>query len=129
MSDYDLKIFDKPTKEVTELVSKPLKQYNDSQVGEYSRHEFAICAFDKKNIFIGGMYGWLCWGWLYIEWAFIDERWRHAGVGSRLLARCEQSAKDNGIYNSRLNTGSFQAPEFYLQRIPNGLKRILRRMF
>jgi len=53
------------------------------------------------------------WGWLHIDWLWIDERIRKEGWGGRLLATMEQYAGSKGIINVHLETTSFQALPFY----------------
>ena len=54
-------------------------------------------------------------GWLYIELAWVDESVRKKGSGSRLLTLLENAVLEAGIDKIHLNTGSFQALEFYLK--------------
>lgn len=50
---------------------------------------------------------------LYIDSLCIDENYRGIGLGSKLLAEIEKTAKDKGCYLIHLDTFDFQAKEFY----------------
>ncbi len=113
MADYIFKTILDPSPEQIGLIVKPLKQYNESKIGPYSLERVAICAYDQADKLIGGIYGWIAWGWLYIDDLWVDESMRHQGVGSKLLSACEEFAIQRHIQNARVNTGSFQAPDFY----------------
>ena len=113
MNGYTVRTIEKPSREQIDLIVRPLKQYNELRVGQYRREEVAVYAYDQIGQLIGGMHGWLLFGWLHIENAWVDESMRHHGIGSRLLSACEQFAVEHGIHDARTNTGSFQAPDFY----------------
>ncbi|MEV0258676.1 GNAT family N-acetyltransferase [Streptomyces sp. NPDC050732] len=52
--------------------------------------------------------------WLHVNYLWVDDRHRGAGLGSRLLAEAERVAReDRGCLNSRVETWDFQAPGFY----------------
>ncbi|MFF7446238.1 MULTISPECIES: GNAT family N-acetyltransferase [unclassified Streptomyces] len=62
----------------------------------------------------GGLVGHTWTTWLHVTYLWVDERWRGAGLGSRLLAHAETLAREErGCLDSRLETWDFQAPEFY----------------
>lgn len=115
MNKIIFETIEKPNKEQIALILDPLKKFNTAKVGPYENLEFIINAVDKKQDFLGGMFGRLGWGWLYIDLAFVKESNRHKGLGSMLLRKCEEFAVKNGVFNARANTGSFQAPQFYLK--------------
>ncbi|MDX7786540.1 GNAT family N-acetyltransferase [Aeromonas caviae] len=61
----------------------------------------------------GGIIADIKWGWLHVDWLWIDERIRRDGWGGRLLGAMEQYAQSKGITNYHLETTSFQALPFY----------------
>jgi ribosomal protein S18 acetylase RimI-like enzyme len=113
MAEYAIKTTENPTQDQIDLIGKSLKAYNESKVGPYQRRQVVVEAFDESDTFVGGVYGWLLWGWLYVDYLWVHESHRHGQIGSRLLHACEQFAVTHGIQNARLHTGSFQAPDFY----------------
>lgn len=48
-----------------------------------------------------------------VDILWVDENYRGQGYGSRLLIEVEKIAKDKGCTFIKLNTFSFQAPDFY----------------
>ncbi len=82
----------------------------------------------------GGLIGGTYWGWLYVEDLWLSEEYRGQDLGSQLLARAEQAARERGCHGAHLDTMDFQAPGFYekqgytvwgvLENIPRGHKRI-----
>ncbi len=58
---------------------------------------------------VGSTYG----GWLFVEDLWVHADLRRRGIGSELLSLAERRAADVGCHSARLDTFSFQAPEFY----------------
>lgn len=56
-----------------------------------------------------------CWNVLYIDILWVDENYRHQGLGSKLLEYVENTAKEKGCYLIHLDTFDFQAKDFYLK--------------
>ena len=54
-----------------------------------------------------------CWNVAYIETLWVDESHRGQGLGAKLLAEVENTAKEKGCYLIHLDTFDFQAKEFY----------------
>ena len=61
----------------------------------------------------GGLTGRVSFGWLFIELLFVPERLRGQGIGSQLMARAEDVAREHGCVGIWLDTYAFQAPGFY----------------
>lgn len=113
MNDYTLHSLDNPPPQFVQTLRAALTRYNQSVTGEARQQLLAVCANDKAERTVGAVYGWIQWGWLYIDLIWIEETLRGQGIGSRLLARLEDAALERGVDRVRLDTGSFQAPGFY----------------
>ncbi|MCF3121897.1 GNAT family N-acetyltransferase [Streptomyces arenae] len=74
----------------------------------------ALWALDAAGGLAAGLAGHTWARWLHVDQLWVDERHRGAGLGSRLLAEAERTAReDRGCLNSRVETWDFQAPGFY----------------
>ena len=102
-----------PTDEELKAIAIGLKQHNDSAAGEFHNEKVVALAKSPNGEIVGGAYGIIDWGWLYVDWLWCDKRARGQGVGSQLLANMEQHARDLGIARFRLQTTNFQALDFY----------------
>jgi GNAT superfamily N-acetyltransferase len=60
-----------------------------------------------------GLKGVTAYNWLFVEWLWVAEPYRHRGVGSRLLLDAEAIAHERRCASVYLDTFSFQAPDFY----------------
>jgi GNAT superfamily N-acetyltransferase len=73
-----------------------------------------VWVVDEAGSLAGGLVGHTWAGWLHVTYLWVDARVRGAGLGSRLLAEAERTARtDRGCTSSRLETWDFQAPVFY----------------
>ncbi|WP_225446605.1 GNAT family N-acetyltransferase [Paenibacillus rhizovicinus] len=57
-------------------------------------------------------YAWKC---LFIDALWVKEEYRRSGLGSKLLADIERTARKHGICLIHLETFDFQALDFYLK--------------
>ena len=62
---------------------------------------------------VGGLYGKISYGWMFIELLSVPESMRTQGMGSRLMLAAEELAREKGCAGIWLDTFSFQAPGFY----------------
>ncbi len=68
---------------------------------------------DRAGVVKAGLKAATHWRWLYVDWLWVDERFRRSGVGGSLLARAEEIGAGRGCIGAYLNTFSFQGPDFY----------------
>jgi GNAT superfamily N-acetyltransferase len=74
-----------------------------------------IVARDAGGAVQGGVRFVLSFDWLFVQWLWVAETYRGQGVGSKLLAGAEASAREQACRGAYLDTFSFQAPKFYLR--------------
>ena len=55
------------------------------------------------------------WKVLYISLFFIEEKYRHQGLGTLLLNKVEKETKEFGVKLAHLDTFDFQAKDFYIK--------------
>lgn len=95
-----------------------LVEYNLSKVP--ATQEIHFDSINKKflnangEIIAGCVARMYCWNVLYIDILWVDEKYRHQGLGSELLEYIENTAKEKGCYLIHLDTFDFQAKDFYL---------------
>lgn len=123
-----------PSETDRSAILKPLRAYNSAQAGDPQAESVAILVRDEhSNEVIGGLWGEIFYRWLFIELLAIPEQTRGQGVGSGLMDKAEQLARDKSCVGIWLDTFSFQAPGFYekcgfnqfgqLEDFPPGLRR------
>ena len=56
-----------------------------------------------------------CWGCVYIDTLWVDEKYRNKNIGTQLLISVENEARIKDAHLIHLDTFDFQAKEFYLK--------------
>ena len=97
--------------ETEAAVKAGLDAYTLSRIDQ-TRTLWVICR-NGPGALIGGTRCLVTWHWLLVDWLWIAEGHRGAGLGATLLRRAEQAGIANGCTAAILNTFSFQAPSFY----------------
>jgi GNAT superfamily N-acetyltransferase len=75
-----------------------------------------VTAYSDAGELHGAVFGWLQFGWLYVNMLWVDEPLRRRGIGRALLENIEACATVRGVCRSRLATSDFQPGHaLYLQ--------------
>lgn len=69
-------------------------------------------AYDNGKL-IGGAVGYIAWKWYFLDRLWIEEEHRKSGIGTKIINKIEEYAKDNNLLGVRMETWSFQARGFY----------------
>jgi len=105
--------------ESTEYIKKRLREFNMKQVpleGTIIQEPINIVMKDSDGQIIGGINATIIqyWNRCHIDTFWIEERYRGAGHGRKLLEAIEKIAINKGCKLIELETYSFQAPNFYM---------------
>src|SRR5664279_5614326 len=95
--------------ETKRAVLRGLIGYNDEKMGSQKYRRLAISLRDKKAI-VGGVVGEVWMTVLFIQFFWIEQRFRGKGHGAALIEKIEEEARRFGAVRSYLDTMSFQAP-------------------
>ncbi|GGX82818.1 N-acetyltransferase [Streptomyces minutiscleroticus] len=102
-------------RETNTAASPVLSSLRDT--GHASQVPLQVWALDADGSLAGGLVGHTWARWLHVTYLWVDDRHRGAGLGTRLLAQAEQTAReDRDCTAVRLETWDFQAPDFYRGR-------------
>ena len=86
--------------------------YNTEKMGKQKYKRFAISLRERGKI-VGGIVGEV-WGTvLFIQFFWIEQKYRGKDFGTKLIKAIEDEARRFGATRSYLDTMSFQAPGFY----------------
>ncbi|WP_145946788.1 GNAT family N-acetyltransferase [Paenibacillus sp. Y412MC10] len=94
-------------------VRNKLIEFNSKQVPNGIYEEVNLCVKDEEEHIIAGLNSVMCWNWMEIDILWVDDEHRGSGHGKRLLEEAEEIARSKQCTFIKLNTFSFQAPEFY----------------
>lgn len=137
MSNLKITVEDRPKQEERRKIFDGLHRYNASQINDANCPSLNIFLRDEEDNVIGGLLCETFWGWLYVEFMWIEDAFRGQGYGEKLLAAAEREASRRGCVAAHLDTFSFQALEFYkrcgyevfgtLEEFPPGHQRFFMR--
>ena len=99
--------------EAKRAVLSGLRAYNTKAARQKIDHVPLSITLREKRDIVGGIVGDTHLGWLFVQFFWIDEKYRGNGFGKKLLGAAEDEARKRGVKNVYLDTFSFQAPAFY----------------
>jgi GNAT superfamily N-acetyltransferase len=108
-----IEITGRATRAERQVIARGLGGFNRAAYGPLRGTEQWIFARDADGAIQGGARCDIAWGWLYLDWLWVDEARRGQGLGLRLLGAAEALARERACRGVHLNTWSFQAPGFY----------------
>ena len=137
MSNFTITVEAQSKDEERRKIFDGLHRYNASQTNGADCPSLTIFLRDAEGNVVGGLLGETYWGWLYVEFMWIEESLREQGYGGKLLAAAEREAIARGCSAAYLDTFSFQAFGFYqrcgyevfgtLENFPPGHRRLFMR--
>jgi GNAT superfamily N-acetyltransferase len=105
---------EQPELKLRDEILRPLRAFNESQLGPIKAEPLAIMLRDpQNNTVIGGLWGTSVVRWLYVDLMAVPEGLRGQGLGTDLLQQAEEIARKRGCIGLWLYTATFQAPDFY----------------
>jgi GNAT superfamily N-acetyltransferase len=110
---FEFVLTESPTAADRDAILVPLMAHNDAQFGPTEFKPLAILLKQPDGAVVGGLYARSGYDWLFIELLAVPEALRGRRVGTELMRRAEAVARERGCVGLRLDTYSFQAPDFY----------------
>ena len=102
------------TEQERQAILQPLRDYNISHCGKNPFETFGLLLRDPvSQEVVGGLYGQISYGWMFIELLSVPESMRTQGTGSHLMRSADALAREKGCAGIWLDTFSFQAQPFY----------------
>ncbi len=94
-------------------VRNKLIEFNSRHVPNGTYEELNLVLKNDNDEVVAGLNGVMRWNWLDIDFLWVSDDARGQGLGRRLLEEAERFAQVKECTFIKLNTFSFQAPEFY----------------
>lgn len=102
-----------PLAEDLAFLAERLTAFNDSDVGHSGRKPIAIFVRDEEGAVVAGVSGYTAWGWLYVQWLWVDERLRGQHVAGDMLDAAEREALTRGCHGALIDTFNPVAAKVY----------------
>lgn len=113
IDDYQISIETTPDDNDVRVLLNGIHDHNTNHSGAGEAHYLSIFLRDQLGKVVGGVYGWMAYGWLKIDVLWVQEDLRGRGFGKQLLFAAEAEGKRRGCNYATLDSFSFQAPDLY----------------
>ena len=104
MSELVISTTDTPSPAELAVIGGGLTAFNEADVGPADRKPLVVIARNDAGEIAGGISGYTAWGWLYVQWLWVDEAARGAGLAGRILAAAEVEARRRGCHAAYIDT-------------------------
>jgi GNAT superfamily N-acetyltransferase len=94
-------------------IGEGLSAFNESEVGPAKRIALAVLLRDAGGKLVGGISGYTAWGWLYVQWLWLDESQRGKRLAGEMLQAAETEARARGCHGSYIDTFNPSALKAY----------------
>ncbi|HET7657032.1 MAG TPA: GNAT family N-acetyltransferase [Bacillales bacterium] len=118
--NYSMEILLEKNEEFSSFLKNMIREFNNEHSVYHkearkkgSVHPINIIVSDENERWIGGITAEVYWDWLEINDFWFSEQFRSKGIGSSLLGKTEEIARENGATKALLTTFEFQARSFY----------------
>jgi GNAT superfamily N-acetyltransferase len=117
VSEPTIVVVEQPDEGDRKAVLDALLAFNEKAGGPSRLQPLAVLIRDPANgKTLGGLWGRTSYDWLFVEFLVVPEQFRGQDIGSELLSRAEDIARQRGCVGVWLDTYAFQAPGFYKKR-------------
>ena len=110
---FEVEIIDVRDEAARTELRERLVAYNLAVTGYDDGRSLSCFLRDEEGALVAGIDGFTWGGYAKIEWLWLAEHLRGAGLGQRLVEAAEAEAAARGCRVVRVDTHTFQAPGFY----------------
>ena len=100
----EITVTNAPEPDVVEAIGQGLAGFNEADVGPADRVQLAVVVRSDEGQLVAGISGYTAWGWLYVQWLWVDEAFRGQSLASRMLAAAEEEARQRGCHGAYIDT-------------------------
>lgn len=113
MNNYKVEFVDNLSKEIEEIMSNDLVEYESSHGIDVNYKKFSLVLSDEGGNPIGILNAFTAFAEIYVDDLWVHKSYRGQGYGRKLLEELEAHFAGKGFNNINLVTSAFNAPEFY----------------
>ncbi|RYE48700.1 MAG: GNAT family N-acetyltransferase [Hyphomicrobiales bacterium] len=113
MTELSISVTEAPAADDLALIGGRLTAFNEADVGPADRRPLAVVVRDDAGSIVAGISGYTAWGWLYVQWLWVAEAQRGAGLAGRMLKAAETEARTRGCHGAYIDTFSPVALKTY----------------
>ncbi|MER8424751.1 GNAT family N-acetyltransferase [Mesorhizobium sp. M1403] len=113
MDNTTLETTANPLPQELAFLGERLTAFNDSDVGASGKKTLAVFVRDEHGAIVAGISGYTAWGWLYVQWLWVDEKLRGQRMAGRMLEAAEREAMARGCHGAWIDTFNPKAAKAY----------------
>lgn len=103
MNPVTLAVTAEPSAEDLAVIGNGLAAFNEADVGPANRVPLAVTLRQGGRV-VGGVSGYTAWGWLYVQWLWLDQPQRGRRLAAQLLDAAEAEARQRGCHGAYIDT-------------------------
>ncbi len=111
-----LSVTNNPRAEDIAAIGAHLSTFNDADVGPADRVPLAVIVRGENGALLAGINGYTAWGWLYVQWLWVDESLRGQQMAGRMLTAAEEEAQARGCHSAWIDTFNPVAEKAYTRQ-------------
>lgn len=111
-----LTVTNSPRAEDIAAIGAQLSAFNDADVGPADRVPLAVIVRGENGALLAGISGYTAWGWLYVQWLWVDESLRGQQMAGRMLVAAEEEAQARGCHSAWIDTFNPVAEKAYTRQ-------------
>lgn len=104
MDALAIEVSEAPSPSDLKLIGNSLADFNHDDVGPSNKLPLAVFLRDPGSVIVAGISGYTAWGWLYVQWLWVEEQHRGQKLAARMLAAAEAEARQRGCHGSYIDT-------------------------
>ncbi|TIU59538.1 MAG: GNAT family N-acetyltransferase, partial [Mesorhizobium sp.] len=102
-----------PSAQELAFLGEQLTAFNDADVGASGRKSLAVFVRDETGKVVAGISGYTAWGWLFVQWLWVDQSLRGQHMAGQMLQAAEQEAVARGCHGAWIDTFNPKAVKAY----------------
>lgn len=99
----ELEVSETPDADAVAAIGGGLAAFNEADAGPANRRALAVVLREAGKV-VGGLSGYTAWGWLYVQWLWLQDTHRGQGWAARLLRAAEAEARQRGCHGAYIDT-------------------------
>jgi len=111
--NHTITVLDKPATDELDIIGERLTAFNTGDVGPADKQALIVAVRDENAKLLAGISGYTAWGWLYIQWLWVDDSLRGQNMASRMLEAAEDEAARRGCHGAYIDTFNPTALKVY----------------
>ncbi|MCC6001083.1 MAG: GNAT family N-acetyltransferase [Pararhodobacter sp.] len=107
-----IEVTDTPSADDLAALGGALSAFNEADAGPANRRALAVFVRGPAGL-EAGLSGYTAWGWLYVQWLWVDAARRGEGLAGQMLAAAEAEARARGCHGAWIDTFNPRALRVY----------------